>query len=211
MTDPVIPPANDTVKELADLKAKYELQEKELSALKTQTPPKKDDSDLAGKAEAERKAKEQKDMESKGMESALKFHLASPDFLKNNATLLPPNIAGIFEQAEKENYGSAVEKAAAIKVGVVSEFFAQQGNLDQLTATQKLALEEFLKLTKTVKQERVQQIYDNIFEPTLEMLRKVKKAEALQKGIAEPNPTKDAHKEKMIKLSRQHYLGEKNA
>lgn len=204
---------SDSAKELADLKAKFEAQEKELAALKAKGDPnpnpKPDDKSLAEKAEAERKAKEAKDLESKSLESALKFNLGSKDFVKNNASLLPQNIQGIFDAAEKENYGSAIQKANAIKVGIVSEFFAQQGNLDLLTDHQKQSLEDFKKLTKDVKEERVQGIFDSIFEPTLETLRKVKKAEALQKGLATPSDAQDAYKQRLMAGSRKHHLGEK--
>lgn len=204
---------SDPAKELADLKAKFEAQEKELAALKAKGDPnpnpKPDDKSLSEKAEAERKAKEAKDLESKSLESALKFNLGSKDFVKNNASLLPQNIQGIFDAAEKENYASAVQKANAIKVGIVSEFFAQQGNLDLLTDHQKQSLEDFKKLTKDVKEERVQGIFDSIFEPTLETLRKVKKAEALQKGLATPSDAQDAYKQRLMAGSRKHHLGEK--
>lgn len=204
---------SDPAKELADLKAKFEAQEKELAALKAKGDPnpnpKPDDKSLSEKAEAERKAKEAKDLESKSLEAALKFNLGSKDFVKNNASLLPQNIQGIFDAAEKENYASAVQKANAIKVGIVSEFFAQQGNLDLLTDHQKQSLEDFKKLTKDVKEERVQGIFDSIFEPTLETLRKVKKAEALQKGLATPSDAQDAYKQRLMAGSRKHHLGEK--
>lgn len=204
---------SDPAKELADLKAKFEAQEKELAALKAKGDPnpnpKPDDKSLSEKAEAERKAKEAKDLESKSLEAALKFNIGSKDFVKNNASLLPQNIQGIFDAAEKENYASAVQKANAIKVGIVSEFFAQQGNLDLLTDHQKQSLEDFKKLTKDVKEERVQGIFDSIFEPTLETLRKVKKAEALQKGLATPSDAQDAYKQRLMAGSRKHHLGEK--
>lgn len=174
------------------------------------TPPKKeDDPDLADKARKEREAAEKKTAESKSMESALSFNLQTKDFLKNNATLLPKSIEGILAQAEKETYDSALDKSAAIKVGIVSEYFAQQDNLDLLTASQKSSLEEFLKLSKTVKQERVNGIYDSIFEPTLESARRIKKAKAVQQGLADPSDNEDAYKKRMMELSRKHYLGEK--
>ena len=206
-----------TDEEVAALKAEHEkaLKAKDDEIGKLKTPPKKDDppapddKSLAEKAEAERKAKEAKDLESKSLEAALKFNLGSKDFVKNNASLLPQNIQGIFDAAEKENYASAVQKANAIKVGIVSEFFAQQGNLDLLTDHQKQTLEDFKKLTKDVKEERVQGIFDSIFEPTLETLRKVKKAEALQKGLATPSDAQDAYKQRLMAGSRKHHLGEK--
>lgn len=195
--------------ENAKLKADLESKNKPDPKPEPKPDPKPDDKSLAEKAEAERKAKEAKDLESKSLEAALKFNLGSKDFVKNNASLLPQNIQGIFDAAEKENYGSAVQKANAIKVGIVSEFFALQANLDLLTEHQKQSLEDFKKLTKDVKEERVQGIFDSIFEPTLETLRKVKKAEALQKGLATPSDAQDAYKQRLMTGSRKHHLGEK--
>lgn len=194
--------------ENAKLKADLESKNKPDPKPEPKPDPKPDDKSLAEKAEAERKAKEAKDLESKSLEAALKFNLGSKDFVKNNASLLPQNIQGIFDAAEKENYGSAVQKANAIKVGIVSEFFALQANLDLLTEHQKQSLEDFKKLTKDVKEERVQGIFDSIFEPTLETLRKVKKAEALQKGLATPSDAQDAYKQRLMTGSRKHHLGE---
>ena len=181
---------------------------KRLEALE-KPAPKKDDPSLEEKARLEREKKEKDSESSKKLEGALKFTLGSSDFMKNNAALLPKTIEGIFEQANKENYDSAIDKSTAIKVGIVSEFFAQQSNLDLLTESQKLMLEQFKNLSKTVKQERVDGVYDSIFEPTLEALRKIKRAESLQKGLKESNGDEDAYKNRLIKLSRQHHLREK--
>ena len=200
--------APDPAKELADLKEKLAAQEKELATLKAPKPDPKDADDLARKAQIEREEAEKKAAESKHLETALKFNLGATEWLKTNATLLPKTVEGIFAQAEKENYGSAIEKSSAIKVGVISEFFAQASNMELLTPTLKQTLEDFQKLTKTVKQERVQSIYDTVFEPTLESLRKIKKAEALKSGLAEPTGSEDAYKQKMIKFSKEHYLRE---
>lgn len=196
------PAPDDKDKEIAELKAK-------LAAYDKPKPDPVDDPSLAEKARLEAEKKEKAAAETKNMEKAVSFNLGAKAWLKENASLLPQNIAGIFEQAEKENFDTAHDKASTIKVNLVTEFFAQQSNLDLLTASQKQALAEFNKLTKNVKQERVQQIYDAIFEPTLETLRKVKKAEALQKGLAEPSDAEDAYKQKLIKMSRQHHLREK--
>lgn len=202
-------PAPDSAKELETLKSQNAELMKKLESL--QGAPKPDES-LADKARLERESGEKRAIESKNLEAALTFNLKSQDFLKSNASLLPKTIEGIFQAAEKENYGSAIEKSSAIKVGIVSEFFAQESNLDLLTSSQKLALEDFQKLTKNVKQERVQQLYDQIFEPTLETLKKIRKAEALQKGQAEPNDKMDAYKKKISELSFKHYVGgRKNA
>lgn len=193
--------------EIAALKAELE---KAKGAPPKETP-KPDDKSLEEKARLEREENEKKSAQTKVLESAIRFNLSSKDWVKNNATLLPVSVQGIFDQAEKENYGSDIHKSNAIRVGVVSEFFAVKDNLDLLTAHQKQTLEDFLKLTKTVKEERVQGVYDSIFEPTLESLRKVKKAEALQKGLGTPSDAEDAYTKKLMAGSAKYHLGEKNA
>lgn len=202
-----------TPEEIEALKTEAQSLKDELAKLKTATPPKneptKDDDDLALKAKKERELKEADDLKSKKLETALKFEMGAKEFVKNNASLLPSTIEGIFAAADKEKYSSSVEKASDIKVGIVSEFFAVQANLDQLTDSQKKNVAEFLSLTKNIKQERVHDIYDSIFEPTLEMIRKVKKAEALQKGLAPQNDSDDAYKNRLIEGSKKHHLREK--
>lgn len=174
-------------------------------------PPKEDDPTLADKARKEREDNEKKQGYEKHLESALNFNIAGKDFLKVNASLLPKTIEGLFTQAEKENYGSAIEKANAIKAGVVSEFFAVQSNHDLLTGSQKIQLDEFLKLTKTGKQDRIETIYSMIFEPTLETLRKVEKAKQVHSGGKDQSDAEKMMADKMIKLSKKHYLGDKDA
>ncbi len=192
-------------KENADLKAKLEALEK-----KTPEPPKPDpkgDDDLARKAQLKREEDEKRSGNEKKLESAMKFTLGAKEWLKTNQSLLPKTIEGIFEQAEKENYGSTIEKDSAVKVGIISEFFAQQANLDLLTASQKTVLEDFKKLTKTDKQDKAQQIYDSIFEPTFETLKKIKRAEQVSKGYADPSDVDMSYKDRLMKRSRKHFTG----
>ena len=167
------------------------------------------DPDLADKAAKKREADEKAKADTKRLEAAVQFIYGAKDWLKTNAPLLPKTIQGIFDQAEKENYGSTAEKEQAIKVGIISEFFSTQDNLDLLTASQKVAIENFKKLTKTDKHERVVEIYDTIFEPTFETLKKVKRAEEVGRGHSTPSDVAAAYKDRLIKGSRKHYLGEK--
>lgn len=186
----------------------------ELKKKSATPPPKKDDpnpDDLADKARKEREAKETEQKKTAELEKALKFNMQGSEFLKSNASLLPKSVEGIFTQAEKENYGSATEKAAAIKVGVISEFFALEENMNHLTGPQKFQVEEFKKLTKTDKQERAGQIWDNIFEPTFEMVKKIKRAQEMSSGQKNQSDGEKALADRMQKMSRKHYLGDKNA
>lgn len=175
----------------------------------TPPPPPPDDPSLADKVRKEQEAKDQASKREKSLEGAIGFVHASKDFLKSNSGLLPKTIEGVFAQADKEKYDSAVDKANAIKVEIVKEFFSVQANLDLLTQTQKNEVEDFLKLTKNGKQDRIESMYSMVFEPTLETLRKVEKAKQLQ---IDPKNQSDAEKaltDKMLKAAKKHYLGDK--
>jgi hypothetical protein len=167
-----------------------------------------DQDDLREKARKHREADDKKTSDSKALENALRFSLGAESWLKTNQGLLPKDVNDIFKAADKERYENAVEKDAAIKAGIVQSFFSIQNNMDLLTPGVKSQLEEYLKLTKTGKQEKAHQVYETIFEPALEMLRRVKKAEALSKGYGSSSDSDDSYKQKMITLSRKHYLGE---
>lgn len=204
----------DLQKELTAQKEANAALEKRLAALegkkKTNDDPPPDDPDLKKKADDAAKAKLKQTADTKSIEAALKFSLGAKDWLKDNATLLPKDIDGIFTAAESEKYDSAVEKDGAIKSAVIQKFFEVQSNLDLLTGPQKSALDEFLKLTKNAKQEQSQKMYEQVFEPTFEMLKRLKKAEQLRHdGHIDPTNSDQKYKERMISLSRKHYLGEK--
>lgn len=172
--------------------------------------PAPDPDDLETKARKEREAKEAAAGDSKKLEEALRFSLGAKDWLKANASLLPKDIEGIFTAAEKETYGSALEKDAAIKSGLIQNFFKVQANLDLLTAGPKQDLEDWLKLTKNGKEEKAQQMYKSVFEPAFEMLKRIKKAEQLnQGGHVNASDVDAAYKDRLMKKSRQHYMGEK--
>ncbi len=204
--DPTIPPKSSESVSKAD----YDALLKRFEALEGKgNPPPKTDDDLLKKAEDERKQKESKGADSKSLESALKFTIAAPEWLKTNLSLLPKDVEGIFSAAAKESYDDEVQKASAIKSGVVQSFFKVQENLDLLTSSQKIVLEDWLKLTKTGREEKAQAIYDSIFEPSFEMLKRLKKAATLQQsGARNSDDAETAYKTKLISGSKKHYLGE---
>jgi hypothetical protein len=194
----------DLAKELEALKAKnaeYEAKIKELS---------KEDPSLLDKARQQRKDDNQKGDDMKSLENALKFSLKSEEFLKTNASLLPKDVEDVFKAAEKENYGNAIEKVSAIKAGIIQSFFSVQANTDLLTPGLKTSLDDYLKLTKNGKQEKASQVYDQVFEPAFEMLKRVKKAEVLNKGYGDDSDFDVAYKNKMMKLSKEVHLREKS-
>ncbi len=209
---PVTPPATppDLSKDLATMKTENAALMARLEALegKKKDPP--EDPELIQKAKDQRALDDKKSLDEKQLESAIRFGLKSEEFLKTNASLLPKDVADIFKTADKEKYSNQIEKDAAIKSGIVQSFFSVQANMDLLTGTQKTVLDEYLKLTKTSKQDKAQHIFDTIFEPTFEMLRRIKKAEALNKGFGAEGDSETAYKNRMIALSRKHYLGEKS-
>lgn len=201
--NPPAPKPSETVS-----KADYDALLKRLEAIEKPNP--QPDDDLLKKAEAERKLKESKGADSKSLESALKFTIAAPEWLKTNLSLLPKDVEGIFTAAAKESYDDEVQKASAIKSGVVQSFFKVQENMDLLTSAQKIVLDDWLKLTKTGREEKAQAIYDSIFEPSFEMLKRLKKAATLsQSGARNSDDAETAYKTKLISGSKKHYLGDK--
>ena len=201
--------APDTAKLLSDMKAQNDALLKRLDALekKNGAPPAPGEpSDLAARAEKIRLEKEKQNTNQTRVEAAMRFDIGGKDWAKTNSSLLPKTIDGIFVEADKEKYGSVIEKEQAIKTGIISEFFALQTNLDLLTESQKSALAEFKALTKTDKEDRAAQIYESIFEPTFEMLKRIKKAEQVNKGFANPTDSEAAYVNKMIEKSRSKHL-----
>lgn len=194
--------------EFETLKNQHSELMKKFEALSTKDKAKDEDPDLKARAAKEREESDKKKTDIKALENALSFNMQSKKFWDDNQALLPKQVEDIFKTADKETYDSALDKASAIKAGIVQEFFAVQDNLDLLTPGQKTALEDFLKLTKNGKQEKASGVYDQIFEPTFEMLKRLKKAQHLSKGLGDGSD--DAYKMKLMNGSKQHYLGEKS-
>jgi hypothetical protein len=197
--------ATDDVQALRDKIAALEKEKESWQSSKDATPS------LNDKVRREREDREKKDSSTKNLESALTFNLTSADFLKANESILPKEIGEIFQAAEKEKYESAIEKANATKAAVIQSFFTQQVNVDLLTDNQKLILSDYLKLTKNAKEEKAKDIYENLFEPALGMLKRVKKAEELGRnkmGFRDGSKGDTQYKEKLMNLSRKHFLGE---
>jgi len=160
------------------------------------------------------KVKDQNDekAKTKSLESSIRFNLSSDQFLKDNLSLLPKNAADILKAAGKETYDSEVNKANAVKSSLIQSFFEIQDNLDLLTPAQKIGLEDYLKLTKNGKEEKANGVWENIFEPSLEMLKRVKKAAEVGRGKgagAHDSQDDEAYKQKLIDVSQKHYLGAK--
>lgn len=169
-----------------------------------------EEDDLRRKAAKGRQTNEEKIAETRSIEGALKFNLGVQDFVKSNADLLPSEIQDILKTAEKESYDSAIEKSSAIKSSFIQSFFEIEANREALTAAQKVQLDDFLKLTKTGKESKASAIYENIFEPALETLRKVKKAEELGKsrsGLASGNAVMDGYKNRLVSGAKKTHLG----
>lgn len=172
----------------------------------------KDEEDLVEKAAREKKELEEAQSKSKGVEKALRFDMGLPDYLKNNKGLLPPEVEKILEGAKKENYDSAVQKSAAIKSALVVSFFSVKDNVELLTASQRETLDSFLKLTKNGREDRAESLYENLLEPALESLRRVRKAEQVSRanmGYSDGGTFEDDYKNRLMKGSRKAYFGEK--
>lgn len=208
--------SDEDLKAFNDAKAERDALKKEKSdaeaaaALALKNKKEQEDLDLGDKVKDRKKSDDEKATETKRLEAAITFSVKSNEFIKNNASLLPDEATEIFKQADKENYSNPIEKDQAIKSGLIKTFFSVQANHDLLTDTQKTQLAEYLKLTKDGRNEKAQTVYENLFEPALLNLRNFKKAEALRKGLGDSTDTETQYMNRMVKLSKQHYLGEKS-
>lgn len=196
--------------DLAAAKAESEKLKAELDKLKAgkKTDDEGDD-DLLSKAKKDAESKSKSKEDATKLEDAIKFNLSASDFFKKNSDLLPSNVENILATADKETYDSVFDRVNAIKVGILQSFFEVQSNIDLLTASQRKGIDDYLKLTKNGKEQRASSIFETIFEPTLENLRRVKKAEELSKGFSNGNDSEKAYKERLIKQARKSHLGEK--
>lgn len=176
--------------------------------------PPKDDDDLIKKVAKDKETNEEIAKQTKEIERALGFNMRIDMFVKENKDLLPAEVSAIVAQANKETYDSAAAKAGAMKSAIIQSYFAVQANLDSITPAQKVALDDYLKLTKTGKEQRAADIYENIFEPALETVRRVKKAEEVSRsrsGFGVNTETNTAYKDRLVAISRRTHLGEKSA
>jgi hypothetical protein len=198
-----------------DYKAEYEKSQvriKELEASGKKSSKKSEDDedeeedqeDLNDRIKKRREEKNLKSSQSKDLEKALKFDFKLPEFLKTHEALLPKDFPELVEQANKEGFDDAIEKAAALKAAMIKSFFSYEENVALLTPGQKSELDEFQKLTKNSKQEKAHTFYDMIFEPALEMLKRERKAIALSKGHG-GNETSSNYKKRLMDLSKKHY------
>lgn len=167
---------------------------------------------LNDKVKIENDDRVKKDSDTRKLESALTFNLTSAEFIKINESILPKDISDIFKAADREKYESAIDKANATKAAIIQSFFSQESNVEFLTPSQKSALADYLKLTKNGKEDKAREIYENLFEPSLATLKRVKKAEELYKsknGFRGDSQGDSQYKEKLMALSKKHFLGEK--
>lgn len=168
------------------------------------------DPSLRDKVINDNKDKGDKAAEAKKLEGALRFVMGGDKFITDHKSLLPKEISDIFARADKETYESSIDKANAIRSAIVESFFSLQANLDLLTQNQKDQVEDFLKLSRKAKEERSEQVYLNVFEPALEMLKRIKKAEQVGKsnqGSKDETDSDKAYREKLMSGSKKHYLG----
>lgn len=168
------------------------------------------DEDLLAKAKREKQEKEDAAKGDKGLESALSFNLTVAEFIKNNKDLIPDSFEKVLELANKETYDSPKHKANAIRSGLIQSFFEVQDHINLLTDNQKKNLADFMKLTKTGKEEQSHTIYENVFESAFQMLKQVKKAEDKAKAKASEGTNSSSYKEKLMAASKNKFFGKKS-
>lgn len=166
------------------------------------------DDPLVKKAKKDIEDKKKSGEDAKEVERSVRFNLGLEDFVKTNKTLLPEEIDGILSHAKAEKYDSEGERASAMKSAILTSFFAVQANVDQLSPTQKNALDTWKGLTKKDREARAGDAYENIFEPVLDKIKAVRKAEEAGRaraGLAPRNSTNSAYSDRLVKLSQEQF------
>lgn len=163
--------------------------------------------DLINKLDRQKTIDNQKGQDTRAMEESISFNMGVNSFLEENKHILSDDFKGIVELANKETYDSAADKTNAIRANFIQAFFNTQENVDLLTKTQKSSLENFLKLTKNGREAKAGEVYSNVFEPTFEMLKKLKKAEELEKSRKgySSSTEGDAYKDKLIDIGKKRF------
>jgi hypothetical protein len=208
------PPAQSDADKLAAALRREEELKAEIERLKPKEPkePKPDDDDLLTKNRKARESADEMKRQTKLIESALGFNMGVDEFIKTNTDLLPNEVADIVKLAHKETYDDAQAKANSLKASIIQSYFSIQDNVNALTPSQKVALDDYLKLTKSGKEQKAADVYENIFEPALQMARRLKKAEEVgrsRQGYAISSEKNTAYKDKLVQISRRTHLGEK--
>lgn len=167
-----------------------------------------EDNDLRKKVAKEKEEEEKKKKDTKSVEDVLKYNLTVNTYVKENKDVLPEEFEKILQMAEKETYDTAAEKANAIKASFIQAFFSVQANIDLLTSSQKSQIEDYLKLTKKGREDGANQIYQNLFEPTIEMVKKLKKAEELNRartGLHPGSKAGDEYRDRLIEMGKKRF------
>jgi hypothetical protein len=217
-----MPPMTEEEQKVFDeMKATNEKLLKDIEGLKSK-PPADNPADKADKGDAaedvlDKVRKMKKDEETqanqiKRIENATRFSMGLGKFLADHKPFLPEEVVKVIGVTEKENYDTTEMRANVIKAAMIKSFFEIQANADLLTSNQKIMLDGFFKLTKTAKEEKASEVYENVFEPTLEMLKRVRKAEEVARansGFANENDVSSGYRQRLIDRSREIHLGEK--
>lgn len=210
------PPPDATATALAAAQAQIKEMQAAIAKLTpgTGTPPPADKT-LAEKAEAERLAREKNQTDVSKIERDLTYNLGVKKFVEDHKAFLSEDVQGILAQAEKEKYDSAGQKAAELRTEIIEAFFKVQANSDILTAAQKRILADFGKLTKDGKRQDSEKVYESVFEPALEMVKRVKKAEELNlaaRGYATATGGPlGAYKQKLLEAAKRVIINKRKA
>ncbi len=173
------------------------------------------DKTLAEKVEAERIAREKGQSDVAKIERDISYNLGVSKFVDDHKAYLSEDIKAILLAAEKEKYDSAGQKAAELRTEIIDAFFKVQANSDILTAAQKRILADFGKLTKDGKRQDSEKVYESVFEPALEMVKRVKKAEELNlaaRGYATATGGPlGAYKQKLLEAAKRVIINKRKA
>ncbi len=182
----------------------------ELEALKKgpPVPPKKGDDDdktileKARQIEAEGEKKKQSE---KALVEAAKFTVSLSKIVEDNEAFFPKEIAGIMEVNAKKPYDNELARANDLRASIIESVFSEQKNLDLLSETAKIKVQEFFGFNKT-KKEEVSQTYWEYVLTALDTNNRITKLDRISKarnGINMSSGWEKDHEDKIFGLTKK--------
>lgn len=142
---------------------------------------KKEDPSILEEAKKSYENKQIQQTEHGNMENAIKFNLQLSKFTEDFKDYLPKTTQTLIEEVEKKNYGSEVQRANAIRSGIIQAFIELQENIEILPQTMKDKVSLFKALTVDEQEKQSASFWDVVeVGTTSRQLRG--RAEALQKA-----------------------------
>lgn len=109
--------------------------------------------------------------------TAAKFNIRFDTFLKEYSGILPADANEISKVATAEKYPDELKRSSVIKAALMASFFKEEENLKLLSESQLARWKAYQALGTVGREEEAADLYEVVFEPTVNHARSVRQAE----------------------------------